>query len=163
MPEQIDSRGTHMSVRHMTPVEQKRWPDAEIAFTIHYAEGAVKAHALAKIEDAEEFADTIKQACADMREYKELKERMRGRVVFVRCKCGKLYRLKPAFVLSKDFYHVCPNCQADVEKGDEISFDEGWGQGAERLLPEGVIQRGGGLDTHYTDLEGRRIDLMDLS
>lgn len=67
MPEKIDSRGTHMSVRPMTAHEICQWPEAEIAFTIHYAEGGVKAHALTKIEDAEEFADTIKQACRDAR------------------------------------------------------------------------------------------------
>ncbi len=66
MPEQIDSRGTRMSVRPLTEHEQKRWPNAEIAFTIHYAEG-VPAHALTMIADAEEFADTIKQACKDAR------------------------------------------------------------------------------------------------
>lgn len=65
MPEEIDSRGTHMSVRPMTEMESKRWPDADIAFTIHYAEGAVKAHALVKIEDAYTFARTIIKACEE--------------------------------------------------------------------------------------------------
>jgi hypothetical protein len=161
MPEQIDSRGTHMSVRPMTPPEQKRWPGGEIAFTIHYAEGP-KAHVMTLIEHAEEFADTIKQACADMRKAKELKERMRGGVVFVRCQCGKLYGLKPVFVLAADFDHICPNCGADVEQGDEVEFDNGWGTKSERLLPEGVIRCGEGIDTHFTDLEGRKIDLMGL-
>ena len=159
MPDTIDSRGTHMTVRLLTPHEMKRWPDAEIAFTIHYAEGAVKAHALAKIEDAEEFAATIKLACVDARKKRLWKETVRGSTVFIRCACGKLFRLKSAFVLDDDLDHVCPNCHADVEKGDEVPFDEGWDSGGEALLPEGVVRLGKGIHTYYERFDGKRMDI----
>ena len=63
--DQIDSRGTHMTVRPMTEAEKKQWPDGEIAFTIHYGEGDIKAHALTTVEAAQEFAKTIEKVCRD--------------------------------------------------------------------------------------------------
>lgn len=66
MSDRIDSRGVSISVRPLTAHERKRWPDAEIVFTIHYVEG-LKAHALTKVKDAEKFANTIKQVCNDVR------------------------------------------------------------------------------------------------
>jgi hypothetical protein len=172
MPEKIDNRGTRMSVRPMVAHEMKRWPDAEIAFTIHYGEGegAIKAHALTKIEDAEEFAHTIRLACVDARGAKEAaadpefpKEKMRGRVMFMRCPCGKLYRLNPGlFSLDEEDTgdYVCPNCLKSVlDEGTEVSHDDGWGKESEKLLPEGVIQHEIGIRTYYTGLDGKRLNL----
>lgn len=65
MPERIDNRGTRMTVRPLTPSEIERWPDAEIAFTIHYEGNKIKAHALTTVEAAYTFARTIIRACED--------------------------------------------------------------------------------------------------
>ena len=86
MPDVINSRGVSMTVRPLTPHEMRRWRDAEIAFTIHYEGGGIRAHALTMIGDAEEFADTIKQACKDARTKKERMESLRHLMVFMRCK-----------------------------------------------------------------------------
>lgn len=170
MPEQIDSRGTRMSVRPLTEHEQKRWPNAEIAFTIHYAEG-VPAHALTMIEDAEEFARAIGLACVDARVAREQredpewpKERLRNRIMFVRCTCGKLYSLSVALFVcdaEKRGLFICPDCGQNQEEINEypIPFDEGWDKGAERLLPSFVQRHGEGTRAYYTGLHGCRLDL----
>lgn len=158
-----------MTVRPMTAHEMQRWPDAEMAFTIHYAEGDIKAHALTKIEDAEEFAQTIRLACVDARVAKEIaadpdfpKEQMRGRIMFVQCACGKLYTLNVSLILADEDQvgrHICPVCGLNlIQQGEEVPFDEGWSQDAKHLLPEHVTRHGKGARSYYTGLNGQRIE-----
>lgn len=162
MTDKIDNRGTHMTVRPMTPAEMARWPDGEIAFTIHYEGGDIKAHALTRIEDAEEFADTVKQACQDVRKQRELKENMRNHIMFVRCGCGKLHSLN-VFLFNCDEEqrgpYICPDCGQDIEEtcDDPVPFDEGWEQDAKRLLPAFVKRHGEGIHSYYTGKDGKRL------
>jgi hypothetical protein len=176
MAEQSDASATSMSVRPMTEDEQTRWPDAEVAFTIYCGADRVTAHAMTTVEAAREFTQTIEQVCRDVLEAKEPRDelgltrqkraRLEANVVFLRCTCGILYALRPWCILkeaSEVGWHACPNCTADVLKvGEQVAFavayknkDE---EGAKKLLPNGVIQVGDGLDRRYTNLEGKPID-----
>jgi hypothetical protein len=153
----------------MTTHEMERWPDAEIAFTIHYEGGEIKAHALTTIEAAEGFAYTIGLACVDAKVAREVrgdpewpKERMRDRVMFVHCVCGKLYRLG-VFLYGCDpeqrGAYICPACGHDVDELDEdpVPFDEGWGQESTALLPRFAQRHGEGIHTYYTGKDGKRL------